>query len=225
MNAAGERPRIRLAGPGRRAPLRGAVLVLNGASRAQVSRAVVLARSLAETCLLVAVDGGLRACRSGGRAPDLFVGDADSSGRRPKRLPAVIHPADKDFSDLSAALSEVGRRGIDVVIIAGLVGGRLDHEWANLFEIGAHARHFAGILAPTRRGTVVVTARGCRVATVPGGVVSLFALGGGATVSLRGTRWKLRNERIRPGSRGLSNETGKTLSLTVHTGVVAVVFP
>ncbi|MDX1388187.1 MAG: hypothetical protein R3344_03305, partial [Acidobacteriota bacterium] len=107
----------------------------------------------------------------------------------------------------------------------GLLGGRLDHEWANVLEIGAHARRFAGILAPTRRGTIVVTARGCRATTVPDRVVSIFALGGGATVTLSGTRWKLEGERIRPGSRGLSNLTGKTLSLTVHSGSVAVVFP
>ncbi len=225
MKAAGERPWIRLTGLGRRTPVRGAVLVLNGASRQELSRAVALAGLFSDTCLLVAVDGGYRACRAGGRAPDLFVGDADSSGKRPDDLPAVIYPRDKDLSDLSAALAEVRRRKVDVVTVAGLLGGRLDHEWANVFELGAHAKRFAGILAPTRRGTVLVTARGCRAVTVPGRVVSIFALGGGATVSLGGTRWKLRNERIRPGSRGLSNLTGKSLNLTVHAGVVAVVFP
>jgi hypothetical protein len=50
-------------------------------------------------------------------------------------------------------------------------------------------------------------------------------LSGSATVTLRGTRWKLREQRIRPGSRGLSNLTGKTLDLVVHAGVVALVFP
>ena len=35
----------------------------------------------------------------------------------------------------------------------------------------------------------------------------------------------LKGERLRPGSRGLSNLTGKTLNLTVHAGVVAIVFP
>ncbi len=225
MNAAGERPQIQLRGLGRRVLVRGAVLVLNGASGEELTRAVALAGLLSEACILVAVDGGLRACRTSGRTPDLFVGDADSSGRRPKDLPAVVYPPDKDLSDLSAALAEVRRRRVDVVIVAGLLGGRLDHEWANVFEIGAHARRFAGILAPTRRGTVLVTARGCKAATVPGRLVSVFVLGGAATVSLGGTRWKLRNERIRPGSRGLSNITGKTLNLTVHSGVVAVVFP
>jgi hypothetical protein len=55
--------------------------------------------------------------------------------------------------------------------------------------------------------------------------VSLLALGSGARVSLRGTRWTLRRHALKPGSLGLSNLTGKALDLTVHSGVVAVVFP
>jgi hypothetical protein len=44
-------------------------------------------------------------------------------------------------------------------------------------------------------------------------------------VTLRGTRWPLRRKRIRPGSLGLSNETGTSLSLTVHSGTVVLLFP
>ena len=73
MNAAGERPQIQLRGLGRRVLVRGAVLVLNGASGEELTRAVALAGLLSEACTLVAVDGGLRACRTSGRTPDLFV--------------------------------------------------------------------------------------------------------------------------------------------------------
>lgn len=199
--------------------------MLRGAPRAEVRRAVALAGRLSDTCILVAVDGGLRSCRACRLRPDLFVGDGDSSRRIPVDLPSVVYPADKDFSDLAGALGEGARRRAQVVVLAGLLGGRLDHEWGNLFEVGSRAGRFAGIVAPTARGTVLITAHGCTARTVPNRTVSLMILGGAATVSLHGTRWELFRRRLRPGSHGLSNITGAKLDLMVHAGVVALVFP
>lgn len=200
-------------------------MVLRGATRRELGRACALAALLADSCILVAVDGGLASCRASRRRPDLFVGDADSARRVPKKLPAVLFRRDKDFSDLAGALAEVRRRGARVVTVAGLLGGRLDHEWANLLEVGRRSRHFAALIAPTERGVVVVTSHGCRAETVRGRLFSLFALCGKATVSLRGARWRLRRELLRPGSLGLSNVTGTSLDLKVHRGSAALVFP
>ena len=220
-----ELPQIELRGLRRRQGVQGAVLVLNGATRAELGRATDLAARLVDRCMLVAVDGGLKTCRAARRRPDLWVGDGDSSRTIPTRIPTVVYPTDKDISDLGAALDEVARGGAQVVVVAGLLGGRLDHEWANLQELGARSTSFAGILASTGRGAVLVTRQGCRARTVPGRTVSLMVLGGAATVTLRGTRWKLERRRLRPGSRGLSNLTGERLDLTVHGGAVALVFP
>jgi len=223
MSESPDRPQIALRLPRRTRGVRAAVVVLNGAPPAELRRAAALADALAGSVLVVAVDGGLAACLRGGRAADLFVGDLDSRRRPPDGVPCVILPRDKDLSDLSAALAEVARRGVEVVTVAGLLGGRLDHEWGNLLEVGSHAASFAGILAPTGRGTVVVTGRGCDVMTVPGRTASMFALGAGAVVSLAGTRWELARRRLRPRSHGLSNVCGDRLSLTVHRGTVALV--
>lgn len=225
MPASDERPEIQLRGLGRKGAVRGAVLVLEGATVSEVRRAAGLSGLLTDRCLLVAVDGGLHACRRARLRPDLFVGDRDSVTHVPASLPAVVYPRDKDFNDLAGALVEARRRGAQVVTLAGLLGGRLDHEWANVFELGARSRWFAGILAPSDRGTVLITSRGCRAFTVRDQTVSLLALGSGAVVSMRGTRWKLDRRRLRPGSRGLSNLTGTELRLTVHSGSVALVFP
>ncbi|HKQ63341.1 MAG TPA: thiamine diphosphokinase [Candidatus Polarisedimenticolaceae bacterium] len=225
MHDWGERTHLELRGLRRRGRVVGAVVVLHGAGAAELRRAAALAALLADRCLLVAVDGGLRTCQATGRRPDLFVGDGDSARQVPESMPAVRFPQDKDFSDLAGALPELRKRLVQVVVVAGLLGGRLDHEWANLFELGASARGFAALLAPSRRGTVLITGRGCRAATVPGRVFSLLPLGGPATVTLNGTRWELARRRLRPGSHGLSNRTGTELDLTVHNGIVALVFP
>jgi thiamine pyrophosphokinase len=225
MERSGDRPHIGLRGLRRRGRVLGAVLVLEGARRAELLRASALAGTLTDGCLLVAVDGGLATCRAGARRPDLFVGDLDSTSRAPRGVPAVVYRRDKDFSDLAGALREIRARRVQVVAVAGLLGGRLDHEWANLLDLGAAVRHFSGILAPTDRATILITSRGCDAVTVRGRTVSLLALGGSATVTLSGTRWALRRKKIRPGSLGLSNETGTSLRLTVHSGAVALLFP
>ena len=119
-----------------------AVLALNGAGAARLRRASTLAASLARRSMLVAVDGGLASCRAARFAPDLLVGDGDSATRVPAGLERVSFPADKDFSDLAGALREARRRGAALVVVAGLLGGRLDHEWANPARAGPACEGF-----------------------------------------------------------------------------------
>ena len=220
-------PRIDfVAGSSRRRSLRSvAILVLEGASRADLRLASELAARFDPKALLVAVDGGLTTCRAMRRHPDLFVGDLDSARVLPRGIPATVYPVAKDFSDFSGALSAARGLGAEVVVIAGLLGGRLDHEWSNLLEAGAAAHGFLGMLAPSSRGLVVVTAGGVRLRTVVGSLVSVFALGRGARISLRGTAWTLSKRRLAPGSLGLSNVAGRELALDVHEGVAMLVFP
>lgn len=213
----------RVARAGRRP--RAAVLALEGATTRDLKHALSHAAPFDREALLIAVDGGLKTCRAIRRRPDLFVGDLDSAGAAPSGIPAVVYPVDKSFSDFAGALVEARRLGADVAVVAGLLGGRLDHEWANLLELGAAAPKFAGLLAPSARGLVVVTARGLRARGLGRRVVSAFALGRIARVSLRGTRWVLSKKSLAPGSLGLSNVARGVLELDVHGGVAALVFP
>lgn len=224
MTAPGDRPQMELRGLKRRRELLSAVLVLEGARRNDLKRASALCAMMADRCLLVAVDGGLKTCRLARRKPDLFVGDGDSLRRKPPSdIASVLYSEDKDFSDLSGALAAIRERKVQIVFVAGLTGGRLDHEWANLMEVSACSRWFAGVIAPTDRGTIVVTSHGYRAATVRGRTFSLFAMNAASTVTLTGTQWELHRRRLRPGSHGLSNITGTELDLTVHSGVVGLV--
>ena len=223
MGALHRSPRIRFKGTRSRSGNIG-VLALNGAPAATLSAADAWAKSNGSSVFRVAVDGGLRAWRALRVPCDLYVGDGDSV-RPPTGTEAVVYSPDKAFSDLSGALAEMRARRIAIVCIAGLTGGRLDHEWVNLHELAAHAKNFAGLLAPTPRGWVVVTATGVSVDTKPGKPFSLLALAGRARVRLRGAHWDLDDEWISPGSRGLSNRTGRALRLSVRRGVGCVVFP
>ena len=225
MSASADRPLLELRGLRKRGEVQGAVLVLSGAKEPELRRASALAAALADSCLLVAVDGGLKTCLASRRRPDLFVGDADSFKKKPpKEITSVILPRDQECTDLCGALGQLRERRVQVVSVAGLLGGRLDHEWANLLELGCWSRRFAAFLAPTGRGTVLITSHGCKMSTVRDAKVSLFALNASATVTLRGTQRELTRRRLKPGSHGLNNCTGTELDLTVHAGTVALVF-
>ena len=202
-----------------------AVLALTGATRDNLKSALAIAARYDAKPSLIAVDGGLLACHAIRRRPDLFVGDGDSSGDIPAVIPSVRYPTAKDFSDFAGGLLAAKDLGAGIAVIAGFLGGRLDHEWANLFEAHAATGDFAGLLAPSTRGLVVLTRAGVRARCVPGRLVSLFTLGRGARVSLRGVEYPLVKRRLQPGSLGLSNVSGKALALDVHEGSVVLVFP
>jgi thiamine pyrophosphokinase len=220
MNALHRSPRIRFT----RGRGRIAVLALNGSTPAALREALSWGRANFTSVLSVAVDGGLRTWRAIRRPCDLFVGDADSA-RSPAGIESIVYDPNKGFSDLSGALTELHDRRVAVVCVAGLTGGRLDHEWVNLHELAAHAKNFAGILSPTARGWVVVTAAGASIDTKPGQPFTLLALAGRARVRLRGARWDLDDEWVAPGSRGLSNRSGRSLRLGVERGVACLIFP
>ena len=220
-------PEVAFARAGRSARKRerAVVIALTGASAADLAAARSHAARVDPRALLIAVDGGLAACRAARRRPDLFVGDLDSTPRSPRGIPSHIYPVDKDFSDFSGALTEASRLGAGVVVIAGLLGGRLDHEWANVQEVGKAAPRFTGMLAPSARGLLAVTTGRLSARPAAGRTVSVFALGGGAVVTLRGTRWTLAKRKLVPGSLGLSNIAAGDVTLQVHNGVAGLVFP
>lgn len=201
------------------------MLALDGSSPAELRAALAGAAPFDARPILIAVDGGLRAFRALRRRPDLVAGDLDSVRTLPRGVPVVRYPVMKNFNDLAGALREARRRGADVVVTAGLTGGRIDHEWANLFEVADAARALAAVVAPGPRGLIVVTARGVRARVPERRTVSVFALGGPARVTVRGTRWTLVRKRLVPGSRGLSNVASGVVAIDVHDGVVALVVP
>ncbi|HEX4822858.1 MAG TPA: thiamine diphosphokinase [Candidatus Polarisedimenticolaceae bacterium] len=205
---------------------RTAVLALEGASSRDLVLALALARRYDDAPLSIAVDGGLAAFVALRRRPAVIAGDFDSVRSSVHGLKRIRFPREKDFSDFAGALAEAIPRRVRLVVVAGLLGGRIDHEWANLFEAGRAAKRLAAVVAIDRRALVVVTARDVTLRVPRRRLVSVFALNGPAQVSLRGTRWKLSRKRLLPGSLGLSNlAAARTVALTVHSGVAALVVP
>lgn len=77
-------------------------------------------------------DGGYANAVSAGLRPDLLIGDWDSGERPDLAVPCVTLPAEKDVTDLQAAMDQALSLGIRELLLCGCTGGRLDHTLSNL---------------------------------------------------------------------------------------------
>jgi len=88
--------------------------------------------------LVIAADGGARHCRELNLHPHLVIGDMDSISSthlddlRIQDTQLLIYPEDKDQTDLELALSYALEKGVNEVLLFGLLGGRLDLSLTNL---------------------------------------------------------------------------------------------
>ena len=77
-------------------------------------------------------DGGYANAVSAGLQPDFLIGDWDSGERPALDVPCVTLPAEKDVTDLQAAMDQALSMGITELLLCGCTGGRLDHTASNL---------------------------------------------------------------------------------------------
>lgn len=90
-----------------------------------------LRRYPTEGAYIIAADGGRIWAEQSGLSIDWYVGDGDSGGFS-AGLPSEILPAEKDVTDLEAAVHHALERNIQTILIWGASGGRADHHLANL---------------------------------------------------------------------------------------------
>jgi thiamine pyrophosphokinase len=193
--------------------------------------------------LVVAADGGARLAQRLRLPIDRWVGDGDSldkdaiRGLRKAGIPVELVAAAKDESDLELALVAAIARGATDITILGALGGRLDHEVANLALL-AHPRlagRRARLLAGDARVTLLV-ARGTAArrgltasasfAGRRGDVVTLQAVSDAVRgITTTGLRYPLAGGSLRLGpARGLSNvRTAAVATVTIGTGRLLVI--
>ena len=96
-------------------------------------------RYLEDAELVIAADSGAGAVLALGRLPDVLIGDMDSirtdelrdivNGREVEVITQHTH---KDYTDTELAVRLARERGAAEIFICGALGGRLDHELANV---------------------------------------------------------------------------------------------
>ena len=181
--------------------------------------------TIPEDAFVIVCDGGYKYLN--GIRPDLIVGDFDSLGYVPEcDCPVVQLPAEKDDTDIMAALRRGLELGFDRFVLYGCMGGRPDHAYANYQVLGWLTAHGArGELRGdgwyiTHIENTALTLRG-----KAGKVFSVFAPEGTAEgVSIRGAKYELdrytmtgsfpigvSNEFVHDGPVSLSVEKGRLL--------------
>lgn len=167
--------------------------------------------------LIVAANGGSRHALAAGWAPAVLIGDLDSlpappdedltrSAAGPRR---IVHPRDKDQSDLELALEHVLAEGAREIVVFGGWGDRWDQSLSAMLLLALPARRGvpAWVVGGRHRARLVMGGQEARIDGRPGDTLSLLALAGDALgVSIEGCRFPLRRARLAFGTTlGLSN--------------------
>ena len=177
--------------------------------------------------LLLCADAGLYAALKHGLRPDLAVGDFDTlPPPEDGPVPLRLLPVRKDDTDLGACIAEGRRRGFDSFLLAGCIGGRLDHTLAMLQLMADCALRGEQCTAIDAVNTVTVLAPGrYALAGEDGRLLSLLSFGERVTgVTLRGAEWQLeRADLTQRFPLGISNRvTAEAAELSFDTGLLCV---
>ncbi|HSK48754.1 MAG TPA: thiamine diphosphokinase [Coriobacteriia bacterium] len=211
----------------------GGSALLVGAAPAAGTAGIVA--SLAPGCdVVIAIDGGAAACMDADIVPDVTIGDFDSLAAAVLEKVAaagstlIPFSTDKDVSDLDLALTHAAGRGVDRVVVTGVLAARVDHTLASA---GSLCRsEIPNITVQEPELTAWVMRQGARdhlVLTGEGATLSIMAVLGEAIVSLSGVRWPLDKFALAPASSlGLSNVISNDRAvIRVHQGAVLAMSP
>ena len=182
---------------------------------------------------VVAVDGGAAHCERLGLRPSLIVGDLDSlpdgvrDAFKRQGVPFERHPTAKNETDLELGILRALEQGAESLVLAGVLGGRLDMTLGNLLLLAdPRLVHVCTEIWHEGSTTRLLRPPGGDVSGQPGDTVSLIPLQGDAWgVVTEGLHYPLRNETLRfAQGRGISNVlVGEHGSVRLREGLLLLV--
>ncbi len=184
--------------------------------------------ALQKAARIIAADGGAEHVLAAGLLPHLVIGDMDSLAPATQRhlraygVPIQVHPRHKDETDLELALGAAA--DATGITILGAMGGRPDHEWANVLLL-AQTHCPARILDGTATIHLLNHQRpSLHLATTPDDTISLIPLADCTGVTLSGLAYPLHNAVLSLGSpRGVSNVArGEKATISLTSGQLLV---
>lgn len=183
--------------------------------------------------LVVAADGGARHLFAAEVPPNAVVGDLDSIGDDVlewcKGRGAEIHayPPEKDDTDLQLALAFCLVRGATSIVVAGALGGRIDHTLGNIALLESMGDLGAPCTLVDGSTEVRLVGRCATFVGSPGDILSLIPLDRAVTgVTTRGLRYGLNAGILTRGGTpsGVSNEfIGREVRVEAEGGVLLAV--
>jgi len=176
--------------------------------------------------LVIAADRGLAVLCSAGITPHLTVGDFDSLGEIPQVENLAVYPCEKDDTDMMLACKAGLERGFRDYRLYGGIGGRLDHTLANIQTLAYLKAHGAfARLVGEREECILLENETLILPPAEGRLLSVFAYGGEATVTLKGLKYTLEHGALTDDfPLGVSNvRTSEDGSICAEKGRVLVV--
>jgi len=174
--------------------------------------------------VIIAADGGVKTCLSGGIQPDLVVGDFDSIEAEPAReFPdaTIEQIADQDSTDLEKALI-VGRRfNPGTIRFFSILGLRADHAMANMIIVQDYDPGMRIEVYDNYGKMVRFHAGSHTLNTDRGKTVSLFSMHPIQNLTLEGFRYPLENHSSPVAFFGISNVyESETCRITLESGSI-----
>ncbi|MGN1095394.1 MAG: thiamine diphosphokinase [Eubacteriales bacterium] len=96
---------------------------------------------------IMCADNSFRLAKEENISPDLIIGDFDSGApcEFPSGTEIIKVPSEKDDTDTMLCIKEAIDRGFSDIVIAGGIGGRLDHTYANIQSLYYGKLHGADV--------------------------------------------------------------------------------
>lgn len=174
------------------------------------------------SAIFVAVDSGAGPILEAGIVPEAVIGDLDSlsDAARASFADRLHLIAEQDTTDFEKALTRVDA---PVVIAAGFMGGRLDHQMAVLNCVMRHRTRSVVLLGPE---DVVFVATERTDLDVPVGTrVALLPMGD-ARVATEGLQWNLTDAALHSsGAISAANETAAPRATIRAIGQLLITLP
>ncbi len=170
---------------------------------------------LAQRLPVIAADGGVYAVLESGWAPDLVIGDMDSSGDLPADM-KWLHLSGQDDTDFEKCLKRITA---PLIIGFGFLDARLDHTLAAIHALAA-VPHNAPILLVGATDMLLRLRGDITFPATVGERVSIWPLGTQRFQRSRGLRWSLDGLEMAPGQLvGTSNvATGGEVEIVADGG-------
>ncbi|MCG9480055.1 MAG: thiamine diphosphokinase [Actinomycetia bacterium] len=210
-----------------------AIIVANGKieNLAQIKQNI---STLGFSCpdLIISADGGAKNTLLLGLLPQTVIGDMDSidpetkAMLQNKKTTFVQESPSKDYTDTHLAVREAVGQGAEKIIILGAVGGRTDHELANIMLLADPFLAGRDIKIISGTEEIFTVCRPATVQGVKGKQISLFSLTPYTFFTgTTGLKYKLENEKLLFSPvRGISNEfSSPQARLDISEGILLVI--
>lgn len=199
------------------------IIIANGT----ISDPRALLRSTEESDVIIAVDGGTNHCNRIGVQPDAIIGDMDSlpadklEDYQSRGVEIILHPEEKDATDLELALDYAVKKNPSRIIIWGGIGTRWDMSTSNIMLLTLSKYQDFNILMEDeyQRAFIVKRNQDFVLSGVSGAKVSLIPLCDDVTrITTTGLKYALNSDSLYFGrTRGVSNVFDATQATVYYT--------